>query len=64
MVTNKMKTEMTRDDLVEVMESYVRMINRNGRDYPTVVLSDLNASLCAVLSNSGKPEYMDYKRVI
>ena len=56
--------ELTKEELIDIMESYVRMINRNGREYPTVVLSDLNASLCSVLARCGKPEYQEYKRAI
>lgn len=35
--------------LLDVMESYVRMIERNGEEYPTVVLGDIKASITGIL---------------
>lgn len=38
-----------RQILLEVMESYVRMIERSGKEYPTVVLGDIKASITGIL---------------
>lgn len=38
-----------RSVLLDVMESYVRMIERNGEEYPTVVLGDIKASITGIL---------------
>jgi len=40
----------TYDDLVGILESYQRMIRHSGKEYPTVVISDLDASLTYVLN--------------
>lgn len=40
----------TYDDLVGILESYQRMIQHSGKEYPTVVISDLDASLTYVLN--------------
>lgn len=53
--------ELTREQLIDILKSYVRMIERNGADYPTVTISDLNASLHSVLARCGMPEYSDYQ---
>ena len=39
---------LTKEQLLGVMESYLNMIER-GKEYPTVVLSDIEASLKSVL---------------
>lgn len=49
--------ELTRKQLIDILESYVRMIDRNGADYPTVTISDLSASLHSVLARCGMKEY-------
>jgi hypothetical protein len=54
--------ELTREQLIDILESYVRMIARNGADYPTATLSELYASLHSVLARCGMPEYSDYKQ--
>jgi hypothetical protein len=38
-----------RSILLDVMESYIRMIERDGQEYPTVVLGDIKASITGIL---------------
>lgn len=38
-----------RSVLLDVMESYVRMIERNGQEHSTVVLGDIKASITGIL---------------
>lgn len=45
----------TRDTLIKVLESYARMIDHNS-EYPTVVLSDIRASIKSVLEKVKKEE--------
>ena len=54
--------ELTREQLIDILKSYIRMIDRNGADYPTACLSDLNASLHSVLARCGMPEYSNYQQ--
>ena len=43
------KEQYTVPVLLDVIASYQRMIERSGKEYPTVVLSDIDASIKAVL---------------
>lgn len=43
------KKSYTREELLKVMSGYLRMIERNGKEYPTVVLDDIRASIEYVL---------------
>lgn len=43
------KAVYTKETLLDVIGSYLRQIKRNGKEYPTVVLSDLEASMKYVL---------------
>lgn len=43
------KTDYTKDVLLDVIGSYLRQISRSGKEYPTVVIGDLQASMKAVL---------------
>ena len=45
----KRATVYNRETLIGVIKSYQRMIERSGKDFPTVVLSDLTASMGYVL---------------
>jgi hypothetical protein len=40
-----MKTEYTREILLEILEGYKKMIERSGAEYPTVVLDDIAKSI-------------------
>lgn len=42
----------TREQLLEVMAGYARMIDRNGGQYPSVVLDDIRKSINAVLATN------------
>ena len=44
-----MKIEYTRDVLISVLESYVRMIERDNGKYSVAVLDDIHASIKHVL---------------
>lgn len=46
------KKEYTKEVLLDVMGSYLRQINRSGKEYPTIVLSDLQASIKSVLKEN------------
>lgn len=39
----------TREELLKVMASYLRMIERSGEEFPTVVLDDIEKSIKYVL---------------
>lgn len=39
----------TREELLEVIAGYSRMIQRSGKDFPTVVLDDIQKSIQFVL---------------
>lgn len=43
------KEDYTKDVLLDVLGSYLRQISRSGEEYPTVVLSDIQGSIKAVL---------------
>lgn len=43
------KAVYTKEVLLDVIGSYLRQIKRSGKEYPTVVLSDLEASMKYVL---------------
>lgn len=43
------KEDYTKEVLLDVIGSYLRQINRNGKEYPTVVLGDLKTSIKSVL---------------
>lgn len=49
-----MKTEYTREKLLDILTAYARQIERNGRDYPTVCLDDLKKSIAHVLKEAQK----------
>ena len=49
-----MTNEYTREQLLSVLESYSKMIKRNGKDYPTVTLDDIEKSLEYVLEKNGR----------
>ena len=42
-----------RETLLYVLYSYKIMIDRNKKEYPTVLISDLEKSINAVLENNG-----------
>lgn len=48
------KEHYTIDVLLDVMESYKRQIDRSGKEYPSVVLSDIEGSIEFVLRNCGR----------
>lgn len=48
------KEHYTIDVLLDVMESYKRQIDRSGKEYPSVVLSDIAGSIEFVLKNCGR----------
>ena len=41
--------EYTINDFLDILESYRKMILRSGKEYPTVVLSDIEASTRGIL---------------
>ena len=43
------KEDYTKDVLLDIIGSYLRQIERGGKEYPTVVLSDLEMSMKFVL---------------
>lgn len=45
--------DYTREQLLDVLESYTRMIQRN-KDYPSVLIDDLEKSIQAVLQANGR----------
>jgi hypothetical protein len=50
----KQNTPYTAGQLLDLLESYIRMIERNGEEYPTVTLSDLKCSINSVLRANGR----------
>ena len=42
----------TRDELLEILRSYHRMIQRSGKEFPAVVLSDIEKSIEHVLKGA------------
>lgn len=47
------KDDYTKDVLLDVLGSYLRMINRSGDEYGAVVLQDIKASIKHVLKING-----------
>lgn len=47
------KEDYTKEVLLDVIGSYLRQISRSGKEYPTVVLSDLQASMKFILKVNG-----------
>ena len=45
-------TKYTRDELLEILRSYHRMIERSGNEFPTAVLSDIEKSIEHVLKGA------------
>lgn len=43
------KAVYTKDVLLDIIGGYLKQIERSGKEYPTVVLSDLKASMEYVL---------------
>lgn len=57
------KEEYTKEVLLDVMGSYLKQINRSEKEYPTVVLNDLQASIKSVLkANDYDGKYKDELR--
>ena len=57
----KENRQYTREELLAVLASYDRMIDRNAKEYPTVCLSDIQASIHAVLGrNNYEDKYKSY----
>ena len=54
--------EYTREQLLNVIASYQRMIERSGTEYPTVVISDIFYSIKAVLDKNNYDGY--YKELL
>lgn len=55
------KKPYTREQLLEVLAGYDRMIDRNAKEYPTVCLSDIQASIQFVLeANQYENQYKSY----
>ena len=50
---NMNKSTYTKEEVLDVIGSYLRQISRSGKDFPTVVLSDLQASMKHVLKVNG-----------
>ena len=48
------KEHYTIDVLLDVMESYKRQIDRSGKEFPSVALSDIAGSINFVLKNCGR----------
>ncbi len=60
MTLNEMrKNAYTKETLLGVIESYLKQIERSGKEYPTAVLSDLETSMRYVLKVN---EYKEYKQ--
>ena len=47
-----MGKEYTREQLLDVLKSYLRMINNDNGQYPQVVLSDIQKSIEFVLEQN------------
>lgn len=43
----------TKEQLLDIMSSYLRMIKRDNGEYPTVVLDDIEKSIKFVLEKNG-----------
>ena len=48
--------QYTREQLLEILCSYKRMINNNKNDYPTVLIDDLEKSITHVLEKNNYKE--------
>ncbi len=46
--------EYSAETLLKVLASYLIQINRSGRDFPTVVLSDIGASIQSILKETNR----------
>ena len=46
----------TNEQLLQILASYARMIDRDGRKYNGVVLDDIRKSIAFVLSQNGMEE--------
>lgn len=59
---NEMRKNVYKKEiLLDVIGSYLKQIDRNGREHPTVVLNDLMASMKYVLKvNEYNGKYKDY----
>ena len=44
--------QLTRDELLKVLQSYAGMIERSGEDFPGVVLDDIHASVKGILRDN------------
>lgn len=44
----------SRHALLDILKSYLTMIERSGKEYPTVVLGDITASIKYVLKENGE----------
>jgi hypothetical protein len=47
-----MKTEYTRAELLDILRAYKRLIERGKKDFPTVVLDDIDKSITHVLKEA------------
>lgn len=57
----KENRQYTREELLAVLASYDRMIDRNAKEFPTVCLSDIQASIQVVLGrNNYEDQYKSY----
>ena len=55
------KAVYTKDVLLDIIGGYLKQIERSGKQYPTVVLSDLKASMEYVLKvNEYDGKHKDY----
>lgn len=55
------KAVYTKDVLLDIIGGYLKQIERSGKEYPTVVLSDLKASMEYVLKvNEYDGKHKDY----
>ncbi len=48
------KTEYTRAELLDVLRSYKRQIERDGGEFPAVVLDDIEKSITHVLKEAAQ----------
>lgn len=62
--TQQEDTNYTRDQLLDVLESYARMIERNRATYPTVLIDDLDKSIQHVLKQNGRRKATENKTPI
>lgn len=58
------KEKYTKDQLLDVLASYYRMIQRSGAEFPTVVIDDIEKSIIHVLKkNDYNGRYKKYMEV-